>query len=625
MATEGSAAPEEGDYPRPQMVRDQWTDLNGPWDFAYDDEDRGEDEGWYRPGHEAFTQRICVPFPPESSASGVHDPGFHEVLWYRRNVSVPGDLGPDRLMVHFGAVDYAATVWANGQLVGSHEGGHTPFSCDVTGPAKAGRDLVVVVRAQDAPQDLTQPRGKQSWAEEPHAIWYGRTSGIWQSVWFEVVPGTHIVSTHWQPDLRHARVGFDIALSRTPKGLVTARVRLSQSGRLLAEHSSRLYEPHSHLDIALSAVPGLREMEDLLWSPGSPNLVDAEVCLVDDDGADIDRVRCYFGLRSVEVADGKFILNGSPFYLRLALEQGFWRESHLAAPSSGALRTEVELIKELGFNGVRLHQKIEDPRFLYWADRLGIVVWSEMPSAYVYSSRVVERVTKEWLEVLERDRSHPSIVAWVPLNESWGVDDIEAREDEANFALSLYHLTKAVDPARPVVSNDGWEHVKSDIWTIHDYSPTGAGLRERYGDREQLVQSLSGRRWLRRVLLPRFDEERGQPVVLSEFGGLSYAPSGGEEWFGYATVASPTEFAGQLKDLVDAICENDQISGFCYTQLTDTGQERNGLLDENRHPKLPVAELREIFSRVSKAVPHEELEISRRIIRDGTQSKGGLQ
>jgi beta-galactosidase/beta-glucuronidase len=607
------------------MVRDGWTDLNGFWDFAYDDEDRGEEDGWYRPGHEAFTHRIRVPFPPESSASGVGDPGFHEVLWYRRSADVPSDLGLKRLILRFGAVDYKATVWVNGQLVASHEGGHTPFSCDVTAPVKAAQGLVIVVRAQDAPQDLAQPRGKQSWAEQPHGIWYDRTSGIWQPVWLEVVPELHIISTQWQPDLRHATVGFDIVLSRAPKGLVTARVRLSQSGRLLAEQSSRLYERHSHLDIALSAVPGLREMEGLWWSPSEPNLIDAEVHLVDNEGSDIDSVQCYFGLRSVEVADGKFILNGSPFYLRLALEQGYWPESHLAAPSSAALRTEVELIKELGFNGVRLHQKIEDPRFLYWADRLGIVVWSEMPSAYVFSNRVVERVTKEWLEVLERDRSHPSIVAWVPLNESWSVDNIEAREEEANFALSLYHLTKAVDPFRPVISNDGWEHVKSDIWTIHDYSPTGTGLRERYGDREQLARSLNGRRWARRVLLPRFDEDRGQPVVLSEFGGLSYAPARDEEWFGYATVSSPAEFAEQLKDLVYAICDNDQISGFCYTQLTDTGQERNGLLDEHRRPKLPVAELREIFGRVAKAVPHEELEISRRRVRDGTQSKGDLQ
>jgi beta-galactosidase/beta-glucuronidase len=625
MTSEGPGATERGDYPRPQMVRDGWTDLNGFWDFAYDDEDRGEEDGWYRPGHEAFTHRIRVPFPPESSASGVGDPGFHEVLWYRRSADVPSDLGLKRLILRFGAVDYKATVWVNGQLVASHEGGHTPFSCDVTAPVKAAQGLVIVVRAQDAPQDLAQPRGKQSWAEQPHGIWYDRTSGIWQPVWLEVVPELHIISTQWQPDLRHATVGFDIVLSRAPKGLVTARVRLSQSGRLLAEQSSRLYERHSHLDIALSAVPGLREMEGLWWSPSEPNLIDAEVHLVDNEGSDIDSVQCYFGLRSVEVADGKFILNGSPFYLRLALEQGYWPESHLAAPSSAALRTEVELIKELGFNGVRLHQKIEDPRFLYWADRLGIVVWSEMPSAYVFSNRVVERVTKEWLEVLERDRSHPSIVAWVPLNESWSVDNIEAREEEANFALSLYHLTKAVDPFRPVISNDGWEHVKSDIWTIHDYSPTGTGLRERYGDREQLARSLNGRRWARRVLLPRFDEDRGQPVVLSEFGGLSYAPARDEEWFGYATVSSPAEFAEQLKDLVYAICDNDQISGFCYTQLTDTGQERNGLLDEHRRPKLPVAELREIFGRVAKAVPHEELEISRRRVRDGTQSKGDLQ
>jgi hypothetical protein len=227
--------------------------------------------------------------------------------------------------------------------------------------------------------------------------------------------------------------------------------------------------------------------------------------------------------------------------------------------------------------------------------------------------------------VLDRDRSHPSIVAWVPLNESWGVDNIEAREDEANFSLSLYHLTKAVDPARPVVSNDGWEHTKSDIWTIHDYAPTGEGLRERYGDREQLARSLEGRRWSRRVLLSGPDSDRGQPIVLSEFGGLSYAPARDEEWFGYATVASPVEFAGQLKDLVDAICDNDLISGFCYTQLTDTGQERNGLLDEHRRPKLPMAELREIISRVSKAVPHEELEISRRETRKRTERTNGTE
>jgi beta-galactosidase/beta-glucuronidase len=239
------------------------------------------------------------------------------------------------------------------------------------------------------------------------------------------VPDLHIVSTHWQADLRHAKVGFDIGLSHAPGGLFSLRVRFLHRGRLIAEQSSRLYEPDTHLDIALAA--SWRAMEDVLWSPSAPNLIDAEVSLVDDDGAEIDLVRCYFGLRTVEIADGQFLLNGSPFYMRLALEQGFWPECHLAAPSSAALRYEVELVKELGFNGVRLHQKIEDPQFLYWADRLGIVVWSEMPSAYLFSGRVVQRVTKEWLEVLERDRRHPSIVAWVPLNESWSVDDIEAR------------------------------------------------------------------------------------------------------------------------------------------------------------------------------------------------------
>ena len=598
-----------GAYPRPQLVRDAWTDLNGLWEFSYDDNDEGERERWYRPGSPTFAREILVPFPPESSASGVGDTGPHSVVWYRRGFVAPEVGTSQRVILHFGAVDYRANVWVNGEHVGYHEGGHTPFVCDVTLALRGtGGESVIVVRAEDRPEDLSQPRGKQSWTEKPQRIWYGRTSGIWQAVWLEVVPDLYISSLHWGPDVANGTVGVDVKLSRPPNGRLTVRVTIKAGEHVLADVAADLRDEEGRMSLALVAAPGRHALDGWLWSPESPVLLDAVVAL-SEDGTPGDVVRSYFGMRSVQATDGLFILNGRPLYLRLALEQGFWPESHLAAPSAAALRREVELIKALGLNGVRIHQKVEDPRFLYWADRLGVLVWSEMPSTYVYSRTTVRRLVTEWMEVLERDRSHPSIVAWVPFNESWGVDDIQARADQQHFVLSLYHLTKAIDPTRPVISNDGWEHVTSDIWTVHDYEGRGAAVRERYAGPERLRRSLEGRPAVRRVLLKGYEEYSGQPVVLSECGGFSYMPAAGEEWFGYTTVKSATEYLARVRELIEAVCDNEGFAGFCYTQLTDTAQERNGLLDEHRAPKLDIDELRKVFRRVSKAVPAEREDV----------------
>jgi len=352
----GMAGDEQGTevavvHPRPQLVRDHWVELNGAWEFAYDDADRGKEEAWYRPGAQVFDRKITVPFPPESKASGIEEPGFHPILWYRRVLLVPAELGDNRLILHFGAVDYEAAVWVNGQLAGRHEGGHTPFHFDITTEARAGTELAVVVRAEDLPQDVSQPRGKQAWTLEPRKIWYGRTSGIWQTVWAEIVPERHVAGLNWEPDLEHARVGMELKVSQPPLGLLRAVVRILLAGQLVAEHSARLYERDSHLDIALPAAENRQGLDELLWSPSSPTLLDVEIELLVDDGNTIDLVRSYFGFRSIEVADGRFILNGGPIYLRLALEQGFWPQSHLAAPSPEALRREVELVKELASTG----------------------------------------------------------------------------------------------------------------------------------------------------------------------------------------------------------------------------------------------------------------------------------
>ncbi len=612
-------------HPRPQLVRTGWEDLSGTWGFAHDDADRGLAEGWHATEHpfsqEIFTSKIVVPFPPESAASGVHEPGYHPVVWYRRTLAVAPASDGERLLLHFGAVDHRADVWVGGAFVGRHEGGHTPFTLDVTEAVTGdGAEHVLVVRAEDRATDVTQPRGKQDWYPEPHRIWYHRTTGIWQPVWLERVPALHVAELAWTPDLPAAAVTMDLRLSRPPAHPVTVTAVVRLGDAVLAETSVRAADDAVRHTITLPAAANGQDLGRLAWSPESPTLLDVEVTVV-DDGRVVDRVASYVGLRSAGCGDGWFLLNGKPYYLRLVLEQGYWPESHLAAPSADALRREVELIKELGFNGVRIHQKVEDPRFLYWCDRLGLLVWGEMANGYEFSAAAADRLVREWLEVVRRDRSHPCVVTWVPLNESWGVYHVADDPTQRHFVSALYHLTKALDPTRPVIGNDGWEHTESDIWGVHDYGVSGAGLAERYGSAEAVRHSLrAGRPALRRVLLDE-GADRGQPVVLSEFGGLSYTPATGEDWFGYATVGSADELLGKLAELIGAVLDSPALAGFCYTQLTDTEQERNGLLTADRTPKIAPARVREVLTRQARAVPTEEIHAQQRRARRSAEGE----
>ncbi|MDO8360435.1 MAG: glycoside hydrolase family 2 TIM barrel-domain containing protein [Devosia sp.] len=594
-------------HPRPRLTRAQWTDLNGTWQFAYDDADTGADERWQDdPGR--FDRQIIVPFPPESHLSGIGDTGFHPVLWYRRSFGAARTAG-QRLILHFGAVDYRARVWVNGDLVATHEGGHTPFSADITASLKPDGEQTVVVRAEDQPTDVTQPRGKQDWLETPHAIWYNRTSGIWQAVWLEPVPDTYIADLQFTPDLATSTVKVEAAFNRGHRGFL--ELRLSKGAQTLAAQSVWVDGIAVETIVAIPAAQNGVHRHDLYWTPDNPNLISVSATLRDADTRPVDSVESYFGLRSVGIGNGRFLLNDRPVFVRSILEQGYWPQSHLAAPSPEALKEEVELIRSLGFNAVRIHQKIEDPRFLYWADHLGLMVWGEMANAYQYNPLLVERQTREWLDAVRRDRSHPSIVTWVPINESWGVSDIAQRKDQQNFATSLYHLTKAIDPTRPVISNDGWEHTISDIWGIHDYTQFREQLDSRYGTSDAIALTLKEMRPTRKRLLLNPADQRGQPVMLTEFGGLSRHPKSGEAWFGYATAESDDEYLAMMAQLFDAIYESTDLAGFCYTQLTDTLQETNGLCDENRQPKLPIERLRDIIWRPSRAVPSEALDLAR--------------
>ncbi len=596
-------------HPRPQMRRRDWTDLCGAWQFAHDDDDAGLAAGWAR-GETELARRITVPYPPESARSGIGDKGFHPVVWYRRSFEAP-PLAGGRLLLHFGAVDYAAQVWVNGALVATHVGGHASFTADITDALRPDGAQVVVVRAEDQPGDVSQPRGKQDWQLEPHAIWYHRTTGIWQPVWLEPVPATYIADLHIVPDLGRCGCHVTVELARPAPGAFVA-ARLGRGDETLARASAEAGSTAVQLFLHVPALENGQARQSLLWTPESPNLLELSVTLGDAEGREIDAVESYAGLRSCAAKENRFLLNDRPYYLRSVLEQGYWPDSHLAAPDADALRREVELIKALGFNAVRIHQKVEDPRFLYWCDRLGLAVWGEMANAYAFSPLAVERLVREWLEVVRRDRNHPSIVTWVPINESWGVADAALRAEQRALVSAMYHLTHALDPTRPVVSNDGWEMTESDIVAVHDYSVSADQLRARWGNPEAVAAALAGNGPQRRRLLLEGHVPHGQPVMITEFGGISHAGRDAGEWHGYASVGSDAEYEAHLRSLFDALLDCPDVAGFCYTQLTDTLQERNGLLREDRAPKLPVETLQAIIGRPSAAVPAEHLDLARK-------------
>jgi beta-galactosidase/beta-glucuronidase len=592
-------------HPRPQLTRDRWIDLNGKWGFAFDDADAGIAENWVN-RTDVFAAEILVPFAPESQASGIGDTGFHPVVWYRRVINVSPELRQQRLLLHFGAVDYRAQVWVNGRMVATHEGGHTPFTADVTHVLHQDTDeQVIVVRAEDLPQDQSQPRGKQFWELNARDIFYTRTTGIWQPVWLEPVPENYITAVRWTPDLDRGQLGMRVRLNYKPTHPLSVRVRLTLHDVQLIDDMYSMSEIELRRDLGLEATRTMN-WRKVIWSPDYPNLVDAVITLMDGDQV-VDQVYSYAGLRTVGINNGFFLLNGSPLYLRLVLGQGYWEDTNLTPPTPDALREEAELIKALGFNGVRIHQKIEDPRFLYWCDKLGVLVWGEMANAFSFSVEAVSRLTREWMEVVERDYSHPCIICWVPINESWGVPNVGRNETQQHYVRAIYHLTKALDPTRPVIGNDGWEYIAGDIIGIHDYALDGQSLRERYDTFETMEQTLQMRRPQFRALMLPGATRTQQPIMLTEFGGIAYAPVPGKPWFGYGTVQDTEAFIAKYEELVSAVLDSANIVGFCYTQLTDVQQETNGLLTADRKPKMELARIYNITRRPSKALPGEVL------------------
>jgi beta-galactosidase/beta-glucuronidase len=574
------------EHPRPQFVRAAWVNLNGEWDFRIDDQNVGLSSRWFSTTEE-FPARILVPFSFECAKSGIGDRSFHGCVWYRRQFSVPPEWSGRRVLLNFGAVDYRATVWVNGIVVGTHEGGHTPFSCDITFDLD-GDTNTVVVRAEDPPADRFIPRGKQHWEEQPASIFYARTTGIWQTVWLEAVGVSYLENVRITTQL-DGSVTFETKIADPgPSQLVMVTVR--QDGRAIATGMSLADGPRA----SVAVNTGLPR----LWSPDSPYLYDVDIELHGDGGI-LDSVASYFGFRTITTQEGKLLLNGEPFYLKTVLDQGYWPESNLTAPNDEAFEADIRTAKALGFNGVRKHQKVEDPRYLYWADKLGLLVSGEMANAYLFNSDAVNRMTREWMEVINRDYNHPSIIIWVPVNESWGVPNLSDERQQAHLK-ALYYLTKSLDSTRLVIDNDGWEHTEvTDLFAIHDYTSSGTELLQRFQNTTSpsLPLPLYGKLYF----APGY-HYNGSPVFLSEFGGVGYilredlckVPA--NSW-SYSGLEPTVEAAlARIQGLYSAIAAIPRITGICYTQLYDVEQEVNGLMTYDRRLKFDPMLLREINS-----------------------------
>ena len=567
-----------GEYPRPQFVRPEWLCLNGPWQFEVDQGDDGLERGLL---DRDLRGEITVPFCPEAPLSGVGVSDFMRAVWYRRTLTVPDAWTGRRLLLHFQAVDYDATVWVNGAEARRHRGGFTPFTCDLAGIARPGEPITIVVRARDDHRP-PQPRGKQSQWPANYGPFYTRTTGIWQTVWMEPVPEPALRRPRLTPDLAGGTIRLEQPVSANRPGL-RLRARLSDSeGEVCVAECDCELDLTPRVDLA---IPAARRHP---WSPGSPHLYDLAVELLDGAGATVDAARSYAGLRGVAIDGEKLKLNGHELFQRLVLDQGYYPEGVMTAPSDEDLRRDIELALAAGFNGARLHQKVFEERFLYHADRLGYLVWGEfgdwgrdaIASGGAGQEFGAAYVT-QWLEALERDYSHPCIVGWCPLNETIGElgDRMTVLED---VTLGMFLATRAMDLTRPVIDASGYSHrvSEADVYDTHDY--------EQDPDRFRVHHAGSPR-------APMSVPYRGQPFLVSEFGGTRWSPDAGRDdgsW-GYGdTPATQEDFYERFERLCGALLDNPRVSGYCYTQLTDVYQEQNGLYTFDRKPKFDLARLR---------------------------------
>ncbi|OZM83762.1 glycoside hydrolase family 2 protein [Pseudonocardia sp. MH-G8] len=593
MPVDETRQPRE-EYPRPQFRRDRWLNLNGRWGFEIDNGDSGLDRGLQ---DTPLSGEILVPFAPESALSGIDEQDFMRAVWYRRTITVPQEWHGSRVLLHFGAVDHDTTVWVGGIEAGRHRGGFSSFTFDITDAASPGTQVPLVVRARDEP-DAMQARGKQSREYAPRAAKYLRTTGIWQTVWMEPVPATAIRRPRITPNLAGRSFDVEVPLSANLVGGVVRVTVSDDAGEVVTG------EVRADLDLAPRLGLVLSEERVRLWSTTDPFLYDVRIELRDADGRLVDRVESYAGLRSVGITGKAVRINGEVVFQRLVLDQGWYPDGLMTAPSDADLVRDIELSLAAGFNGARLHQKVFEERFLHHADRLGYLVWGEFgdwgcntEQGETTNQQPDASYVQEWLEVLERDYSHPSIIGWCPLNETWQAygDRITALDD---VMRAMFLATKAFDTSRPVLDTSGYAHrvPESDVYDSHDYEQDPhafAANHARLAEGEPYVNrsDATGEPWSIAY--------RGQPFFVSEFGGIWWNPaeagraqSASGSW-GYGDrVRDLEEFYTRFEGLVAVLRDDPEMFGYCYTQLTDVFQEQNGLYRFDRMPKFDLARIR---------------------------------
>jgi len=575
------------EHPRPDFERADWLNLNGPWQFEIDTEGMGEGRGWAS-GRD-LAQEILVPFCPESALSGIGHTDFMEHVWYRRHFDAPAAMQGRRLLLHFGAVDWLAKVWLNGVFLGEHRGGYTPFTFDITAAARPeGNELVLHV--VDLTRSGAQASGKQCHERDSRGCSYTRTTGIWQTVWVEAVGECALRTFALTPDLDGGRVLFQGEVDG-PQAGTTIRLRASVDGRVVGEEVVKA---------AWRGALGVLNLSEITpWHPGEPFLYDLEIT-VERDGQVTDRVQSYFGLRKITIEGHRFLINDRPVFQRLILDQGFYPDGIYTAPTEDALRRDIEISMAAGFNGARLHQKVFEPRFLYWADRLGYIVWGEYADWGLggrYENRglagadqvAVGHAVEEWREAVRRDRNHPSIVGWCPLNETNGGDRVASIQQ-------FLAATQDIDPTRPMLSTSGYHQLYpgTDVYDCHDYCQDPAAFAERFAP----FDGTAATAWNNHPADAR-SAYHGQPYFVSEYGGIRIVNERDkDEGWGYGGESVVLEtFFERYKALTDVLLDNAHMFAFCYTQLTDIEQEQNGLVYYDREPKYDLARLKAINER----------------------------
>ena len=588
------------EYPRPQFERADWVNLNGTWTCSFDFSGSGMEREFYK--SKGFDKQITVPFCPESKLSGIGYTDFIEHFWYQRSIFIPQEWTGKNILLHFGAVYYKSEVYIDGVLADRHFGGTSSFTVDITSLVKPGSTHSLVVYAESDVRGAQPPAGKQNLQYASYACNYTRTTGIWQTVWMEAVHPEGLQSVQLLPDIDQQQL---IVRPRFYKELGgKLQVTLKDGDKVVAK------ETVSASSLASVVLP-VKKMKT--WSPESPFLYDLEYKVMDKAGNVVDEVKGYAGMRKVHIEGNKIYLNNKPYYQRLVLDQGFYPDGIWTAPSDDALKKDIELSMAAGFNGARLHQKVFEERFYYWADKLGYLTWGEASSWGMDCNDVVtaRNFISEWCEIVERDRNHPSLLIWTPTNEEFWPDRVQY----PRLMQDLYKVTKMIDPTRPFHGASGGTHIATDIWTVHNYEQDPAKLKEQLYNGGKLMQApkweiqlmpknigYNGLKYTDQYVFPEYKKD--MPYLIDEFGGIKWNPSQQMEraqnvsWGYGEPPRSLEEFYSRLEGLVDTVLSlSGDIWGYCYTQLTDVEQEQNGIYYYDRTPKFDMKRIHAIFSK----------------------------